>query len=92
MPANRDSCPSVNPFEKKMEEPKPSVPICKASTSGSSSSSFLKSPFRSKSKDKSKASSTMTSSSPGGHSIFDNKSHKQENKRDKDKHNGCKQS
>lgn len=90
MPANRDSCPSVNPFEKKPEEPKPAAPISKASSSGSSSSSFLKSPFRSKSKDKSKSSSTMTSSTQGSHSIFNKKSCTQESKRDKQ--NGCKQS
>lgn len=93
MPANRDSCPSVNPFEKKPEEPKPTTSAYKSSSSSSSSSSFLKSPFRSKSKDSSKTpSSTMTSSSSGSHSIFDNKSSKEECRRDKEKHNNCKQS
>lgn len=92
----KESCPTVSPFEKKPEEPKPPVIINnKPSTSSNSfRSSFMRSPFRSKQKQKEK-SSTMTSSSSQSSSIFSNKSNdrNEEHKKDnKDKPNGCKPS
>lgn len=92
MPICKDHCPSVSPFEKKPEEPKPFLPNSPQSTSSSSSSSssIFKSPFRNK--NKASANSTMTSSSSGSNkSIFDSKYESGEGSK-KEKQNGCKQS
>lgn len=93
MPMTKDACPTVSPFEKKPEEPKPPVSNNnKPSTSSNSfRSSFMRSPFRSKQKQKEK-SSTMTSSSSENSSIFKNKSCDKSEDHKKDKPNGCKTS
>lgn len=83
MPINKDSCPTVSPFEKKTEEPKSPMSYNPSPSKSSSSTSIFKSPFRNKSKNKLKTSSNVGSneSCTSSKSIID-----------KEKHNGCKAS